>query len=47
MYGSRKMSKLPLQKGLEIARVGGVSKAKNFKEMYEALLEFPEGQGCC
>ena len=25
--------------------VGGVSKAKNFKQMYEALLKFPEGAG--
>ena len=32
----QKMSILPPQKGLEIPEGGGISKAENFKEMYEA-----------
>ena len=40
----------PPEKGFEFPRGwvgggGGVCKAKNFKEMYEAQLEFPEGWG--
>ena len=41
----QKISKLPPQKGLEFPGGGGFFKAKKFKEMYEALLEFPEGWG--
>ena len=32
----QKMSILPTQKGLKIPGDGGLSKAKTFKEMYEA-----------
>ena len=38
---------LPPQKGLEFPEgvKGGLCKAKKFKEMYEAYLEFQEGCG--
>ena len=35
----------PSQKGLEIPGRRGVSKTQEFKAMYEAKLEFPEGWG--
>ena len=41
----QKISILPPQKGLEFPGGVGFCKAKNFKEMYEAYLEFPEGGG--
>ena len=38
------MSILPHRRDWKLGLgVGGVSKAKNFKQMYEALLKFPEG----
>ena len=36
MCGSRKCPYSPHKKGLEIPAGGGISKAENFKEMYEA-----------
>ena len=40
------MSILPHRRDWKLGLgVGGVSKAKNFKQMYEALLKFPEGEG--
>ena len=41
----QKISILPLQKGLEFPGGGEFCKAKKFKEMYEAEVEFPEGWG--
>ena len=41
----QKISILPPQKGLEFPGGGEFCKAKKFKEMYEAEVEFPEGWG--
>lgn len=51
MVQSQKLSTLPLQKGLKFpgarggGQWGGVSNTKTFREIYEALLEFPDGWG--
>ncbi len=41
----QKISILPSLKGLGIPRRRGVTKTQNFKAMYEAKFEFPEGWG--
>ena len=41
----QKISILPPQKGLEFPGGWGFCKAKKFKEMYKAYLEFAEGWG--
>ena len=41
----QKISIVPPQKGLEFPGGGGFWKIKKYKEMYEALPEFPEGWG--
>ena len=45
MCSSRKYPYSPPQKGLEFPGRWGFCKAKKFKEMYQAELEFPEGCG--
>ena len=45
MNGSKKYPYPPPGWSLGILSGGGVSKAKIFKEKYEAKLEFPEGRG--